>query len=203
MPDKFKKAIAIAVLIITFSGIGFLFWQSEWKYSLPTPVPELYHAVNKGEHLNITAKFNPQKKGPVFLHFFNPDCPCSRFNMPHFKELAKTYGSKISFAVVVMTADKTYTAASISKKYGLTVPVLFDSSLAAACGVYSTPQAVLINTDQALYYRGNYNRSRYCSDKKSNYAQIAIDSLLANRLQPAFNPYALTAYGCSLPGCKK
>jgi peroxiredoxin len=204
MPEKSKKPIAILVLIITFSSIGFLFWHSEWKYNLPTPVPEQYHAVNKGEHIDITAKFNPQKKEPVFLHFFNPDCPCSRFNMPHFKELAKTYGDKINFAVVVLTKDKDYTEATIREKYGLTVPVLFDSSLAAACGVYSTPQAVLINTDQALYYRGNYNRSRYCSDKKSNYAQMAIDSLLANRQQPVFNPYALTAYGCSLPaGCKK
>ena len=123
--------------------------------------------------------------------------------MPHFKELVTTYADKISFAVIVMTKDKDYTEASIREKYGLTVPVLFDSSLAAACGVYSTPQAVLINTDQALYYRGNYNRSRYCSDKKSNYAQMAIDSLLANRQQPFFNRYALTAYGCSLPGCKK
>jgi thiol-disulfide isomerase/thioredoxin len=204
MPEKFRRPIAIFVLAATFSIIGFLFWQSEWKYNLPTPVPEQYHAVNKGEHIDITAKFNPQKNEPVFLHFFNPDCPCSRFNMPHFKELAKTYGSKISFAVVVLTKDKDYTEAAIREKYGLTVPVLFDSLLAAACGVYSTPQAVLINTDQVLYYRGNYNRSRYCSDKKTNYAQIAIDSLLANRQQPGFNSYALTAYGCSLPaGCKK
>ena len=203
MPGKFRKPIAIAVLIVTFSIIGTLFWYSEWRYSLPTPVPAQYHAVNKGAHIDIAAKFNSQKNKPVFLHFFNPDCPCSRFNMPHFKELVTTYADKISFAVIVMTKDKDYTEASIREKYGLTVPVLFDSSLAAACGVYSTPQAVLINTDQALYYRGNYNRSRYCSDKKSNYAQMAIDSLLANRQQPFFNRYALTAYGCSLPGCKK
>jgi len=204
MPEKFRRPIAIFVLAATFSIIGFLFWQSEWKYNLPTPVPEQYHAVNKGEHIDITAKFNPQKNEPVFLHFFNPDCPCSRFNMPHFKELAKTYGGKISFAVVVLTKDTNYTEAAIREKYGLTVPVLIDSSLAATCGVYSTPQTVLINTDQVLYYRGNYNRSRYCSDKKTNYAQMAIDSLLANRQQPGFNSYALTAYGCSLPaGCKK
>jgi len=204
MTTKFRKPIAIAVLTLIFFSIGFLFWHSEWKYNLPTPVPEQYHAINKGQRLDITANFNPQKSDPVFLHFFNPDCPCSRFNMPHFKELAKTYGGKISFAVVVLTKDKDYTETTIRKKYGLTVPVLFDSSLATACGVYSTPQAVLINTDQTLYYRGNYNRSRYCSDKKSNYAQIAIDSLLANRQQPAFNHFALTAYGCSIPeGCKK
>lgn len=203
MPATLKKVIAIAALAATFCCIGILFWYSEWQYSLPTPVPQQYLTVKKGELINITAKFNPQKDEPVFLHFFNPDCPCSRFNMPHFKELAETYGGKISFAVVVITTDKNYTEKSIRKKYGITVPVLFDTSLAATCGVYSTPQAVLINTDQSLYYRGNYNKSRYCTDKKSNYAQMAIDGLLASKQEVVFNQYALTAYGCSLPNCKK
>ena len=195
MPATLKKVIAIAALAVTFCCIGILFWYSEWQYSLPTPVPQQYLTVKKGELINITAKFNSQKNEPVFLHFFNPDCPCSRFNMPHFKELAETYGGKISFAVVVITTGKNYTEKSIRKKYGITVPVLFDTSLAATCGVYSTPQAVLINTDQSLYYRGNYNKSRYCTDKKSNYAQMAIDGLLASKQEVVFNQYALTAYG--------
>lgn len=198
-----KKVIAIAVLLLTFTGISVLFWYSEWRYSLPTPIPAQYQAIATGTPIDISAKFSTKKNKPVFLHFFNPDCPCSRFNIPHFKELATTYGNQISFAVVVMTKDKDYTEDYIRKKFGLTVPVLFDTSLAHDCGVYSTPQAVLITADQKLYYRGNYNRSRYCTDKKSNYAQTAIDSLLANRQEPAFNNYALTAYGCSLPGCKK
>jgi len=203
MSPLLKKTIAITILLSAFSCIAIIFWYSEWRYSLPTPVPAQYHAVAIREHIDISAKFNSKNNRPVFLHFFNPDCPCSRFNIPHFKQLATTYGDKINFAVVVITTDKDYTEAIIRKKYGLTVPVLFDTSLAATCGVYSTPQAVLLTADQSLYYRGNYNRSRYCTDKKSNYAQIAIDSLLGNSGEPAFNNYALTAYGCSLPNCKK
>ena len=198
-----KKPISIAILLLTFTCICILFWYSEWQYSLPTPVPVKYHAVSIKERIDITAKFNPAKNEPVFLHFFNPDCTCSRFNISHFKTLAAAYADKISFAIVVITKDKTYTEAGLKKKYGITVPVLFDTSLAAICGVYSTPQAVLLTADQALYYRGNYNRSRYCTDKKSNYAQIAIDALLASNKEPVFNQYALTAYGCSLPVCKK
>jgi peroxiredoxin len=198
-----KKPIAIAALLLSFGCICALFWYSEWRYSLPTPIPAQYQAVNTKEHINISAAFNYPAGKPVFIHFFNPDCPCSRFNMPHFKSLAATYGDKINFAVVVMTTDNDYTEADIQKKYSITVPILFDTSLARTCGVYSTPQAVLLNTDQTLYYRGNYNKSRYCTDKKSNYAQKAIDSLLASKEEPAFNQFALTAYGCSLPTCKK
>lgn len=203
MNPLFKKTFAITILLFIFCSIGLLFWYSEWQYSLPTPVPAQYRAIPEGEYIDISKKINSKKNMPVFLHFFNPDCPCSRFNMPHFKELAATYGDKINFVVVVMSADKKNTAAAVKNKYDLTVPVLLDTSIAGICGVYSTPQAVLLNADEKLYYRGNYNRSRYCADKKSNYAQIAIDALLASSKKPVFNNYALTAYGCSLPGCKK
>lgn len=198
-----RKWLTISCLSLIFSWIAVIFWYNEWRYSLPTPVPKQYHVVNTREYIDIKGKFNPRKNRPVFLHFFNPDCPCSRFNIPHFKSLVTEYADKISFAVVVMTKDKSYTAEKITEKYGLTVPVLFDTSLAGACGVYSTPQAVLLDNNHTLYYRGNYNRSRYCTDRKSNYAQMAIDSLLAYHQQQVFNRYALTAYGCSLPTCKK
>lgn len=197
-----KKIISIGVLVLVFGCICLQFWYSEWQYSLPTPIPSAYHVVNAREHISMANKFSYPKDKPVFLHFFNPDCPCSRFNMPHFKSLADMYADKISFAVVVMTANADHTEKSIRKKYSLDMPVLFDTTLATTCGVYSTPQAVLLNTDQALYYRGNYNKTRYCTDKKSNYAQMAIDSLLARRAEPVFSQYALTAYGCSLPKCK-
>jgi hypothetical protein len=198
-----KKIFTIIFLAGIFSGIGILFWYTEWKYSLPTPVPEKYNAVKPMEHIDLGYRFIPAKQGPVFLHFFNPDCPCSRFNIPHFISLVSEFKDKVNFAVVVLTNDKSYTVEKVQQKFGLTVPVLFDSSLAASCGVYSTPQAVLLDANSSLYYRGNYNRSRYCTDEKSNYAALALDSLLANKRQPIFNRYALTAYGCTLPKCSK
>ncbi len=81
------------------------------------------------------------------------------------------------------------------------VPYLIDAEgeIAAKCGVYSTPQAVLIDSKSQLYYRGNYNRARYCTDRKSNYAQMVIDSLLAQKTAPDFGLNATQAYGCGLP----
>ncbi|MDB5279119.1 MAG: hypothetical protein JWR61_4074 [Ferruginibacter sp.] len=198
-----KKWLALSVLALVFTFISILFWYSEWRYSLPTPVPASYHIVNTGAHVDLPgAAFSFPSDKPLFLHFFNPDCPCSKFNVPHFKSLVNAYANKINFAVVVMTNDKNYTTAMIQKKYGLSIPVLMDTALAAACGVYSTPQAVVLDNQHRLYYRGNYNKSRYCTDAKSNYAQMAIDSLLAFQAHPVFNRQALTAYGCSLPTCK-
>jgi len=183
-------------------GICMLFWYHEWVYSLPTPIPPDYKVIKLGQAVDLNDKSLTGKK-PLFLHFFNPDCPCSRFNIPHFRSLVRRYTDKVSFAIVVMSKDSTYTAEGIQKKFNLTIPVLFDKRIATSCGVYSTPQAVILDCQRHLYYRGNYNKSRYCTDKNSNYAQIALDSLLNNNSKPLFSPYALKAYGCTLPGCKK
>jgi hypothetical protein len=198
-----KKRLLILWLTTIFSGICLLFWYNEWVYSLPTPVPAKYRDVKTGTYIDLAGKLKTENNNPVFIHFFNPDCPCSKFNIPHFKSLAQQYGDKINFAVVVLNNSKCYTEAGIRERFGLNIPVFFDPSLAELCGVYSTPQAVILDADHKLYYRGNYNKSRYCASEKSNYAKLAIDSLLSHNIHPVFNSYALTAYGCSLPNCSK
>jgi len=199
-----RKGLVIAWLILLFTGIAGLFWRSEWVYALPTPVPANYHPVTTGTKIDLSghiAQTLPSGK-PLFLHFFNPDCPCSRFNIPHFRDLVKRYGQQTNFALVLMT-DKHYTPDDIRRRFDLpsNLPVLGDSSLAAACGVYSTPQAVILDRDDQLFYRGNYNRNRYCTDDKSSYAKLALESLLRNNLNPSFDPMALKPYGCKLPTC--
>jgi hypothetical protein len=196
-----RKAIVIAGLSLLFGGIIALFWYNEWVYSLPTAIPDKYRPVETGSVIDLAGKF-PSVNKPLFLHFFNPDCPCSRFNITHFKSLVQQYGKAVDFGIVVLTA-KGYTASQIQDKFGIRIPVSFDSSIAATCGVYSTPQAVIITAGHKLYYRGNYNKSRYCTNKSSNYAQIALDALLHRDNAIVFDRYALTAYGCRLPECKK
>jgi hypothetical protein len=210
-PQQFlKKGLVIAWLILLAGGIGLFFWQSAWKYSLPTPVPSNYHDVIRGELVRLPESARealglalPGQK-PLFLHFFNPDCPCSRFNMPQFKALVQQYGRQVSFAIVVMSPKK-YTAEQLQEKFGLPYPitVLADSAVAAACGVYSTPQAVLLDANRHLFYRGNYNSSRYCTDEKTSFASQALDGVLHHDYSLTFGPMALKAYGCQLPSCRQ
>lgn len=178
--------------------IGVLFWRNELKYQLPTPVPLDYKQVSFGSFIDLPFAAN---KKPVFIHFFNPDCPCSRFNMKYFRALVRDYSDRINFMIVPMAEDG-WTAEKIQKKFGLSIPVIKNAQIAEQCGVYSTPQAVILDEEQHLYYRGNYNRSRYCTDPKTAYAKNALDAFL-NREQKTFEPMALKAYGCELPTCNK
>jgi hypothetical protein len=197
-----KKWIVMIWLMLLLSAVSVLFWYNEWKYQLPTPVPKNYKAVNQGRFIKLSGPLKDYHSKPLFLHFFNPDCPCSRFNIKNFKSIVRQYGSQVDFVVVVMS-NKIFTVKAIQDKFDLNVPVLFDASIATSCGVYSTPQAVLLDTQHKLYYKGNYNSSRYCTDEKTNYAKIAITGLLHDNAKMVFSQLALKAYGCQLPNCTK
>lgn len=161
-------------------------------------MPAHYVAVLPGRRV-VPAPAGTAPK-PVLLHFFNPDCPCSRFNLKHVKRLAKSYENAVSFLAVVPGHFGARTE-QIRREYDLSMPVVAygRKRLARACGVYATPQAALVDADGKLYYRGNYNKSRYCTTPYSNFAQMALDSLLAGTPSPTFGEIATTAYGCELP----
>ncbi|MBS7563946.1 redoxin domain-containing protein [Mucilaginibacter sp. Bleaf8] len=198
-----KKMLAIVWLGVLFTIIGFIFWYNEYVYSLPTPVPSNYTKVATGEQIKLIPILNSYNNGkPLLLHFFNPDCPCSKFNIKHFQSLVHQFNGDVNFAVVLMSA-KGYTPDQVKKKFDLNVPVIFSPETAKACGVYSTPQAAIIDASGKLFYRGNYNTNRYCTNTQTEYARIALEALLQNNRTIHFNQLALTAYGCSLPDCKK
>lgn len=196
-----KKWIASIWLLFLMAIIFGFFWYNQLVYTLPTPIPKGYTTVKNGKVISLKNELNFRNQKPVFLHFFNPDCPCSRFNINHFKSLVKAYHNQVNFAIVLMT-DKPYTAAEIQKRFDIDIPVVSDSTLATQSGVYSTPQAVILNADRKLYYRGNYNKTRYCTDEKSSYAKLALNGLLNHSSLIQFDQSALTAYGCKLPNCK-
>lgn len=197
-----RKLLIIAWLMILFAGISALFWYNEWQYTLPTPIPSNYISIKNGQHIAVDKKLEFNNSKPLFLHFFNPDCPCSRFNITHFKQLVKQYGGQANFVVVLLT-DKYYTVKEVQNKFDLNVRVVVDPEIALKCGVYATPQAAIITNQHQLYYRGNYNRSRYCTNEKTEYAKTALQAMLQHQQTVVFNQFASQAYGCSLPNCKK
>lgn len=196
-----RKILVVSILTFIFCVIGVVFYKAELKYLRPTPIPEGYQAVMLDTEISLEELISSTGEGPAFYHFYNPDCPCSRFNLDHFQALVKTYGDKVNFTVVAQeNSTETYqqVVAAFDPEDQLNIVMDKDKRLATAMGVYSTPQAVLLNTNNKLYYRGNYNKSRYCTDPGKFYAQQALDSLLANRPTPTFDNLATTSYGCEL-----
>ncbi len=177
--------------------VSWLFWHQEMRYVLPTPLPTDYQIVRTNTRITLGDTLSERLLRPAFYHFFHTDCPCSRFNLDHFNDLKNKYSQHIDFYVVVEEGSDLSEA---SKYFRGKINLIEDKdrTYANKCGVYSTPQAVIIDVNRRLYYRGNYNKARYCIDPTSNYAQMAVDSLLWGRPAPVFGPLATVAYGCGI-----
>jgi hypothetical protein len=192
---KGRVVVVSVTLLICIAGIIALFWQQELQYQVPTPLPSGYVDVPVGQIISLPATF--RIRHAYFLHFYNPDCPCSRFNVSHLRSLIGAFHDSISIVVVVPDADAHEKARS---EFGSAVNIVEDKDgkIAFSCGVYSTPQAAIIDNDQKLYYRGNYNRSRYCTTRASNFAELSLIAMLQKSPPPSFGIAATQSYGCEL-----
>lgn len=190
-----RKLVACAIIVCFIIAVAFIFWQQEMKYALPTPVPENYASILPGANISLPAHLD--KKKSYFFHFYNPDCPCSRFNARHIKSLIGNYSDSIKFAIVVAEESSLSKAKS---EFGDDIEYIYDKdlSIAKSCGVYSTPQAAIVSGDGKLFYRGNYNASRYCTVRASNFAELSLIALINNKPAPAFGLAATQSYGCEL-----
>jgi len=191
-----RQIVVFVSLSAIACGIGYIFYTQELQYWLPTPVPANYREVPVGQLVELSDFSKGRKK---FIHFYNPNCPCSKFNFATYKELVKNYSSDFECFAVVQNTLEGISSADLDYLKRLNVTLIADDNkrLATALGVYATPQIVLLDENNAIYYRGNYNQARYCTNAATSFAQIAMDSLLV-KSQFYFPATAFTAYGCTL-----
>lgn len=199
---KSVKIISFTVIMICLAAfISWTFWTQEIQYSLPTPVPANFVDINIGDSVDLADNLNISQNKVTLLHFFNPDCPCSRFNMQEFESMARSHKKDVAFYVVLQSDDDD-AVESFKNKYELNIPVVLDKdgAISDKCGIYATPQAVVLDKHSTIYFKGNYNSSRYCTRKETKFVEIAIDSLVKNKPLPLFVLNMVTEpYGCTLP----
>jgi len=209
---KWFQRLALAACFGLLGTVFTAFWWQEWQYLLPTPIPEGYQEVfvHKTIPKEVLLQFSDLSKNdnetkiqkPIFLHFFSPFCPCSKFNIAHIDYLVKRYGDEVDFYAVIFN-DSEYEMEFIdfAEKYAIPILTLLDkeNSIASSCGIYATPQAAIITKEGKLFYKGNYNSSRYCNDRDTNFAEQALGAVLEGKNPPDFGELASKAYGCELP----
>ncbi len=188
----------IAIAFLASVSIRTLYLE-DIRYSRPTPIPKNYVQIAESEQIVPPHQYLVARGKPLFLHFFNPECPCSKFNTEHFAELVRKYQKEADF--IVITPHSIDSTLDSMHKWGIDIPVYVDETgkIAKTYGVYSTPQAVIMDSTGKLFYRGNYNKSRYCSLKSSEYARIALEAILRKEKIPDLPLLARIAYGCEFP----
>lgn len=190
-----RTFLVVVILAASLCGVASVFWKQELQYQRPTPVPVTYREVAVGSPVVFPSLLANGEAH--FIHFYNPDCPCSRFNAKHINSLIRSYGDSVRFVIIVPEQQYVRKAATA---FGETLTILADPEgvIANACGVYSTPQAAIIDREGKLFYRGNYNSSRYCTVRATNFAELSLIALLNNSPSPAFGLMATQSYGCEL-----
>ena len=174
-----------------------IFWFQQARFLRPTPVPVSHKEVKLGTRPAFYQAGLELKSELSLLHFYNPDCPCSRFNKDHFRDLLNTYGQEVGFYIVLQAPTEEFDEEITAGK--LQVLVDDDGKIADLCGVYATPQAVVLDKAGSIVYRGNYNRARFCSSRDSWFAQMALDAKLNARPGLSLSEEAYVPYGCNLP----
>jgi hypothetical protein len=208
---SFRTAFVLGCAVVLLALVGTMFWYQDLRYSLPTPKPPTLEVVSQGAAVALPATFalNKDDHRPLLLHFFNPGCPCSRFNAEHVRELRERYAGKVRF-IAVLQAKDLHTAddrckcvAAAESALGSDIEAIIDDGgkIAAACGVYSTPQAVFLAAGErhTVLFRGNYNASRYCADPRTEFVRLALEAYVKGEPPPPEPPAAAVSYGCELP----
>ena len=198
-----------AVLLLGLTGLTF--WYQDLRYSLPTPRPAAWREVSQGQAVSLPPRLAATRQDgrPLLLHFFNPDCPCSRFNADHLRALRQRFGDRVRFVAVVQVEDGRHADSqdrgldTVGRLFGPGMEAVVDTDgrIAAACGVYSTPQAALLSggTARTLLFRGNYNTARYCADPQTEFVRLALQAFVNGQPISAPAREAMVAYGCELP----
>jgi hypothetical protein len=136
----------------------------------------------------------------MIINFASATCPCTGFNLDHLRELQQRFAAKVDFVLVL---ESSADAAGEHDEFGsmhLHMPVVYDhgGEVSAGLGVYGTPQAAILDGHGRLYFRGNYNRSRFCTEESSEYVRIELKALTEDRALPTVPTEATITYGCPL-----
>ncbi len=202
-----KKFLWFIFLGLCSSVIAATFWHQQIQYSLPTPVPKKLKHTDQFDTVSLGFLTNSKLTKPYFFHFYNPNCPCSKFNFTEFESLFNGNKDKLNFVVVLQTSENDFVRAknkfSELDQHKIIVINDEDGKIAENFGVYSSPQTVLTDRIGRIFYKGNYNVSRYCTQKKTSFAALAIESISKNKKLPKFGKEATTPYGCLLPSYKE
>ena len=128
-------------------------------------------------------------KKAFVLVFTNTTCPLAQRYLPTLSMLEKDYrGKGVQFVAVNAAADDTVRAmATHALKYEVEFPTVkdFDGKAARALGVTRTPEAVVLDADKKLRYRGRiddqYRIGGTRKEPTTRDLKDAIDSVLAGK----------------------
>ncbi|WP_462249267.1 hypothetical protein [Ekhidna sp.] len=193
---KYRAVIPILLIIIGFISAIAILWDQEFKNYVP---------VGDNSDLAVNSKMDLDflKEGrPSYLHFFSEECTNARVNINHINRIITKYGSHVNFYIV---NSSSIDAVSLRNKYDIpsSVQIVNDATatLTKSLHVKSLPYALIANSEQRLFFGGNYNNQNgLCGSGEIIWSSpaVALKFLINQQQPPIFPSYQLNFVGCGV-----
>lgn len=193
-------------MLIWLLGTAYAFWWFQFKDLRPfssaaTNKNIFFDGEKMRGHLNKALSGSQDSgrkddKGSVVVHFWDPTCPCSRFNEQHVKQLMAEYRKRgIRFIVVARTESFTDKKALQQKARAVfgEVDVVWSQDLGLNQSIPSSPAAIILDSQQQLAYFGPYSEGAVCSAGSGRFVERILDNVLIGKNPQYINTLA---YGC-------
>lgn len=159
---------------------------------------------NRLENLIVKDQLENKKIGTIsVVHFWNPDCPCNRFNEVHVKKIISDYADKnVKFTIVVSGSTKEernqrHALAQKIFKHSAVKEIRSDWPMQA--GPPSSPAVGVINRQGELVYFGPYSLGAQCAPDKGKFVESVLDGLYASKKSTDKKQLNTLAVGCFCP----
>ncbi len=137
---------------------------------------------------------NTRPDQATVFHFWNPDCPCSRFNTAHVRAITRQYSTKgVRFIVIPHPGVNTNfndLKEQAESNFGTTIHLI----RAGEVHLPSSPAAAVIGNDGQLAYFGPYSIGASCSATSGTFVEKTLDSILAGEHMRNINTAATGCY---------
>ena len=152
----------------------------------------------------VKADYRLGKKTPIsVIHFWNPDCPCNRFNEVHVKKIISAYADKnVKFTVVVSGSNKEerHQRQVLAKQvFSHSAVKEIRSDWPMNQGPPSSPAVGVVNSDGELIYFGPYSLGARCAPDKGKFVENVLDGLYARKKSADKKQLNTLAVGCFCP----
>ncbi len=196
---------AVVVLALSLALAACAGWKvSREEPPEPGPLDRVENALLR-DSSGAMQTLSDGRDRAIVLFFLGMECPVSNGYAEEMSRLAERYGPHgVAFRGVYCESDVTVESARRHKEeHRLSFPVLLDpdQDLAEQAGVTLTPEAVVLDVDGLVLYRGRID-DRYSEKGRRKKAahqhdlSDAIDSVLAGKAPAAAET---KAFGCPLP----
>lgn len=197
LPARRTRQVAAAIFAVWIIATGYAFWHFQFSQLRPFTPPQNDRAFFDGEVISKRIESLPiaPAGAATLIHFWDPACPCSRFNDDHLRALVEQYAPNgIEVLVVPAPGAPIPSTGTLQARYGTAVRLAAPEL--RALRPPSSPAVAVVDNKEQLAYFGPYSTDGLCSADGGGFVEAVLDNLLAGRQSRQFNTLA---FGCYCP----